>query len=140
MAMEQREARIVSGKIHFHLLVASYHHDIFHHALGRNTCDLVQFETVPMKMYRMNVVTGIAHAQAVAPSLPQTEGWCHVIAGKHLVVDRPCVESVVGCVPLGKGHVNYFVGLWSNCFSLREARVVPMKRLRRRPCRLSFLS
>src|SRR5713101_4783992 len=121
MTVEQGQAGIVSCKIHFDFLISSDHNDILHHACGRYPRELGEFETVPVKMDRVNVVTGIVHPQAVTLALSKMVSRCHRIAGKYGVVDSPQVESVVGCVPLFKGHVNHFVWLWGRSASLGEA-------------------
>ena len=66
MAVKQREAGIVRDKIHFNFLIPADHDHIFHHARSANSGKLGQFEAVAMKVNRMNIVAGIAHAQAVA--------------------------------------------------------------------------
>src|SRR5207302_10005958 len=111
MTVEQGQAWIVRRKIHFDLLVAADHDDILHYARSRYSRDFGKFETVPVKMDRVNVVAGIVHPYAVTLALPEMISGHHRIAGKHSVINCPQVEPMVACVPLGKSHVNHFVRL-----------------------------
>src|SRR5713226_10418141 len=137
MTMKQGQAGIVGCKVYFDFLISTDHDDILHDASTRYSRQLGEFETMPVKMDRMNVVAGIVHPQAVPLALPEMVSG---IAGKHRVINSPQVESVVGSVPLSKGHVNHFVWLCGRSASLGEALVGPMEGLRRCPDRLSFLS
>src|SRR5258708_1175153 len=139
MTVEQGQAGIVRCKSHFDFLISSDHNDILHDACSRYSRELGEFETVPVKMDRMNVVAGIVHPQAVTLALLEMVSGCHRIARKHRVINSPQVESVVGRVPLCKGHVNHFVWLCGSSVSLGEASIIPMERLGRCPARLSFV-
>src|ERR1700693_2685993 len=140
MTVEKRQTGIVSCKVDFDFLISTDHDDILHHACSRYSRELGEFEAVPVKMDRMNVVAGIVHPQAVTLALPEMEIGFHRVARKHRVINCPEVESVVGCVPLGEGHVNHVVWFCSSSVPLREARIVPMERLRRCPRRLCLVS
>jgi hypothetical protein len=41
MAVEQREAGIVSRKVHFDFLISADHDDVLQHTRGRYPCELV---------------------------------------------------------------------------------------------------
>src|SRR5439155_26047616 len=104
MAVEQGQTGIVSCKVHFDFLISPDHDDILHHTCRRYPRELSEFETVPVKMDRMDIVAGVVHPQAVTLPLSEMESRCHRIIRKHSLVDSPQVESVVGGVPLGKVH------------------------------------
>src|SRR5438128_12332748 len=140
MTMKQGQAGIVGCKVYFDFLISTDHDDILHHASTRYSRELGEFETMPVKVGRMNVVAGIVHPQAVPLALPEMESGRHRVARKHRVINRPQVDSVVGSVPLGKGHVNHFVWLCGSSASLGEALVGPMEGLRRCPDRLCLVS
>ena len=69
VAVEEGEAGIVSEEIDFGLLVAAKHKDIFHDTRGWDAGDLGEFESVAMQMDRVDVVTLIAQAEAIAAAL-----------------------------------------------------------------------
>ena len=70
VTMEQREAGIVGDKVDLDFLVASDHDDVFHYSSADFPGKFGEFETMPVKMDRMYVVAGVAHANAIALALP----------------------------------------------------------------------
>src|SRR5579863_8159936 len=87
----------------------------------------------------MNIIAGVAHAEAVALALLQVISRIHVAARKSYAVDRPLIETPVCGIPFGKGHFNHFVRLGGNSIRLGETRIVPVEWLGRRPDWLSFV-
>src|SRR5271157_921402 len=116
MTVEQREAGIIRHKVDLHLLVAADHDNILDDTgrwLPSHTC---QFETVTMKVDRMDVVAGVAHAQPVPFAVTYAKHWMHrlhPILRKREIVDRPPVETTLGCVLLGKDHFDDLIRLWN---------------------------
>ncbi len=72
-----------------------------------------EFEAVAMKVDGVDVVAGVAHAEAVALALLEmdSEAGHHLIHGKAtpLMVQR---LKPSGGVLFGEGHVEGLVGLW----------------------------
>lgn len=69
MAVKERETRVVGREIDFGLLIAAEHEHVFHHAGSRLPGNPGKFKSVAVKMNRMNVITCIAKAKAVALTL-----------------------------------------------------------------------
>ena len=90
-----------------------------------------------MKMDWMNIVTGIAHLQPVAPALFQVKRRRHIHHVESRAVDGPSVKPVNSPVLFGKEHVNYFVRLLHGTIILTKQAVVPFKRVGFYPLRLS---
>src|SRR6266446_5968895 len=102
MTVKQGQARIVSPEVYFDFLIPADHDDILHHTCAPYPRELGEFETVPVKMDRMNVVAGIVHPQAVPLALLEMVSGCHRVARKRRVINRPQVESVVAAFRLVK--------------------------------------
>ena len=66
MAMEECHAGIAGDEIDLGFLIAAQHQDIFHESCRWIARVADQFERMPMQMNRVNVITGIAHPDAVA--------------------------------------------------------------------------
>ena len=60
VAVKECQSRIVGDEVEFEFLKSAQHDHVLDHASGRFACDARQFETVPMQMQRVNVVTGVA--------------------------------------------------------------------------------
>lgn len=73
VAVEQGQTWIVSNEIHFCFLVASQHENIFQHSCHRLSRDASQLKAMPVKMDRMDIVTGVTHPDAVALALLQVK-------------------------------------------------------------------
>ncbi len=71
MAVEQGHPRIIRHKLDLRFLVASEHDDVFENSRRRLAEDLCEFEAVAMKVNGMDVITGIAHPDAVSLALFQ---------------------------------------------------------------------
>src|ERR1700722_10424529 len=80
-------------------------------------------------MNRVDVVTGVAHPQAIPLACIEMKGWRshHLIEGIGDTVDRPTVEPVDRGIIFGKGHVNHLVGRLRARFCVTEAGIIPMK-------------
>ena len=61
VTVEQREARIIRNKIDLHFLVATDHDNILRNTGRRLPRHTRQFETMAVKVDRMDVVAGVAH-------------------------------------------------------------------------------
>src|SRR5207245_10608051 len=107
MAVEQGQTGIVSCKVHFDFLISADHDDILHHTCRRYPRELSEFETVPVKMDRMDVVARIVHPQAVTLALPEMVSRCQRIARRQRVINSPQVDSVLSCVPLCQSPVTH---------------------------------
>lgn len=139
MTMKQSQLWIVGDKIHFSLLITADHYDILHYTCSRLADELGQFEAMPVKMDGVDVVAGIAHADAIALALLQAVGRFHPV-GKYFAIDGPHIEAVIGSVPLGKGHFDDFVRLANRGGQFAKSCITPMKRPRSRPRRFCFVS
>jgi hypothetical protein len=126
VAVEQGEAGIVGNEVDLGFLVSAHHHNVFHHAGGWLSGDPREFEAVPMQMNRVDVITRIAHANAVALPLMQMEGRRrhHLLYGVRHSVDGPLIESVERGVLLFEEHVEHFVGRRGGGAGIAEVRVV----------------
>ena len=69
--------------------------------------ELGQFETVTVKMDGMNIVAGIAHADAIALACFKWNeaGVIICVIGNATAVDGPQVESAIGGVVLRERHL-----------------------------------
>ena len=109
MAMKERQPGIVRREINIDLLIAADHHDIFHHPESLLPVYLSQFETVAMKVNRVNIVSRILHAQAVAFVFFHAQHGLHVLFREGDVIDRPQIETILCRILLGKSHVEDLV-------------------------------
>ena len=107
MAVEQRQAWIVRNEIDFRFLVTSEHHDIFPYPRCRLSCEAGQFKAVTVEVDGMDVITGVAHSNAVTLALLQVKGGRDHFAVHRMrqAIDRPAVEAFVGSVLFGESHV-----------------------------------
>ena len=80
VAVKERKAGIIRDKVDIDMLVTADHNDILHHARGRLSRNAGDFKTVPVKMDGMNIVAGIAHADAIALALMQVVCRRHAAA------------------------------------------------------------
>ena len=62
------------------------------------------------------------------------------VIGYAVLFDTPTIEAPLRRVVLCKGHFESFVGHWRSRAWLCETRIVPVKRLRRRPQRFSCVA
>ena len=74
VAVEEGEAGVVGDEVDLDLLVAADHHNVLHDAGGRLAGDRCELEAVAMQVNGVDIVAGVAHAQAVALALLQVEG------------------------------------------------------------------
>src|SRR5579862_2801957 len=75
VAMEEREAGIIGDEINGGFLVAIEHEDVFANTSRRLASDGGDFECVAMQVNRVDIVTRIAHADAIAlPFLQMKRG------------------------------------------------------------------
>ena len=74
VTVEEREAGMVGEEIDFGLLVPAKHKDIFHDTRRWDAGDLGEFESVAMQMDRVEVITLIAQAKAIAAALHEFDG------------------------------------------------------------------
>ena len=81
VTVEESQAGVVGDEVDLHLLIAADHDDVFDDAGGGLAGDACELEAVAMKMDGVDVVAGVAHAQAVAMALMQVEG-----CGRHHLV------------------------------------------------------
>src|SRR6516162_10785805 len=93
-------------------------------------------------MYRMYVVAGVAHVQAVALSFSQVKrggsrGLRHRIGN---AIDCPAIKTLFGGIVLREGYLKCFVGGRSHCARFREAGVTPFERWWRNPRWFACLS
>src|SRR6266849_5755568 len=65
VAVEEREAGVIRNKIYFGFLVASEHHDIFQYSRRWLSCQAGQLETMAVEVDGMNIVTRVAHPEAI---------------------------------------------------------------------------
>src|ERR1700677_3020391 len=140
--MEERESGIIGDKVYFILLIAAKHHNVFHYASGGRPGEVSQLEGVTMKMDGVNVIAGVAHAEAITLASLEVEcSWSHVArhfaGGKGNSVNGPAVEAIICGVILGEGHFNGFIGRWGRGARLGEVRVIPSKAQRREPLRFA---
>src|ERR1700761_1311264 len=91
MAMEEGRPGVAGNEVHLYLLVAADHNNILHDAGGRLAGDPPELKAVAMQMNGMDIVPGVAHAQAVATTLSQVEGRGrhHLIRRIGDAIDRP---------------------------------------------------
>src|SRR5882724_1479541 len=73
VTVEKRQTRIISDKVYLGFLVSAQHHNIFQDSSGRLSGQACQLKTMAMKMDRMDIVTGVTHANAIALIFPQVE-------------------------------------------------------------------
>src|SRR5712664_2313015 len=90
----------------------------------------------------MNIVTGVAHPQAMALAFLQVKcGWddlaCH---GVGHPVDGPSVETLFGSVIFGEGHIERLIRCSGGVTSFRKARIVPFERPGGKPLRFAGLA
>src|SRR6202158_5521467 len=140
VAVEEREAGIVCLEIDFDFLIAVHHDYIFEYARGGLRGVAREFEGVAMEMDGVNVVTGVAHADAVTLAFFQVKGWLahHLISRISDAVDGPLIESVEGGVLFFEQHGECLVGLGGVCGGIAEVRVIPFERSGRKPLRLGL--
>lgn len=69
MAVEKCEAGIVGYEVDFVGLVSAQHDDVFEDTGGGGSSELCELEAVTMEMDGMDIVTGVAHTDAVALAL-----------------------------------------------------------------------
>ena len=118
MAMEKGQTRIVRDERYLRFLIAAQHQDILDDSCGWETSDAVQLKTVPVKMNRMDVVAGIAHANSITLAFcererDRTRPAGHLAGnGKGSSVDGPAVESFFGCIILRKRHLDRLIWRW----------------------------
>ena len=117
VAVEQGQARIVRNKVDVDCLVSTHHHDVFQDASRFLSSDARNFKNVPMQVNRMDVVTGIPHANAVTLAFFQVEGRGHHlhIAGIRGAVDLPAIEALVRGVRFGEGQVECWLRRGATC-------------------------
>src|ERR1039458_8944402 len=82
-----------------------------------------------MQMNRVDVITRIAHANAVALALVQMEGRRrhHLLPGIRHAVDGPLIESVERGVLLFEDHVQHLVRLGGRDARIAKVGVIPLK-------------
>jgi hypothetical protein len=61
MAMEQGQAGMVSGKVHFDFLMAADHDDVLHYTRSSHSGELSRFKAVAVKVDGANIIAGVAH-------------------------------------------------------------------------------
>jgi len=100
MTVKQREAGIIRNKIDLHLLVAANHDDILDDTGRRLPCQTRQFETVAVKVDRMNVVARVAHAQPIPLALLHAKHRLYMISANAtpLIVHRLKPPSAAFCL------------------------------------------
>src|SRR5580698_6637276 len=140
MAVKQSETGIIGDEIDLHLLIAANHDDIFHHTRRRLPSHARQFETMAVKVNGMDIVAGIAHADPVPLAFTYAKHGLHMIFVERDTVDGPAIESALGRVLLGKGHVENLIGLRYRRSQVSKLGVIPGKRLGSNPPRLALLA
>ena len=73
VAVEESKAGIVGNEVNLQLLVAAKHDHVLHDAGSFHSREISKLKAMAMKMYGMNVVTGVAHPKAIAFTLLQVE-------------------------------------------------------------------
>jgi hypothetical protein len=63
----------------------------------------------------MDVVAYVTHVQPVPFALLYAKHRVHMIFRKRDIVDRPPIETTLGCVLLGRGHFDDLIRLWNHC-------------------------
>src|ERR1700722_19929371 len=142
MTMEKRESRIIGDKVYFILLIATEHYNVFHYASGRRPGEVSHLEGVTMKMDGVNIIAGVAHAEAIAPALLEVEcSWRdvarHFAGGEGKSIYGPPIEAIICGVIFGERHFNSFIGRRSCSARLGEVGVIPSKKRRREPLRFA---
>src|SRR5271165_911324 len=95
-----------------------------------------------MQVYRVDVVAGIAHSNAVALALMKMKRRRrhHLVHRVGNAVDGPLIEAVERGVLLFEEHVEYFVRCRGCGGGIAEVRVVPLERLRWNPLWLALIA
>src|SRR5438132_7858731 len=73
VTVEKRQPRIVSNEVHLGFLVSAQHHNIFQDSSCRLPGQARQLKTMAMEMDWMDIVTGVAHTNAIALALLQVK-------------------------------------------------------------------
>ena len=73
VAMEESEAGVVGNEIDFRLLVAAQHDHVLNDAGSFRSRKISKLKAMTMEMDGMNVVTGVAHPNAIALALLKME-------------------------------------------------------------------
>src|SRR5437879_5569649 len=114
MAVEQSQSWVISDKIHGDLLVPSDHDYVFHDAGSRGSRQTGQLEAVPVEMYRMDVIAGIAHVDSIPVAFLQVKrGRSHCIGHRiGCPVDGPAVEALFSGIVFPEDHLEGIVWCW----------------------------
>lgn len=98
VAVEEGCARIVGDEVDFDFLVAADHDDVFHQAGGGQSGVARDFKSVPVQVDGVDVVAGVAQAQAIALAFFQVMGCGrhHPAYGVRLPIDCPEIEAFEG--------------------------------------------
>src|SRR2546422_2838223 len=107
-----REAWIVGDEIHFGFLVASEHHDILEYSGCGFSREAGQLKAMTVKVDGMNVITGIAHSNAVTLAVLQMKrGGGHFLGhGESDPIDGPAGEAFFGGVVFCGGDLKGHIG------------------------------
>ena len=73
VAVEKCETRVIRNKIDVYLLKTAQHHNVLNDSSGICSGEIGQLKAMTMKVYGMNIVTGVAQLQAVAFTLLQVK-------------------------------------------------------------------
>src|SRR3974390_1267519 len=138
VAMEERLARIVGDEIEFNFLKAAQHHHVLDDASGWLAAEPDQFETVPVQVQRMNVITGIAEFEPVAVALMYRIHRLHRLHRERFAVEGPLVEPIQRAVVFDDRHLDCLIGRGGRRIRFAKARVVPAERLGLYPLRLAL--
>ena len=132
VAVKERQSRVVRNEIDFRFLVTSQHQHVFQDSGGGFSCNAGQLKTMPVKMDRVDVITGVAHMNAIALAFLKVKGRrSHGGVWKRHSVDGPLIEAFFRGVLLFNQHFKGFVGRLGSRSGLGKMGVVP-KELRRR--------
>ncbi len=142
VAVEEGEAGVVGDEIDLGFLIAADHDDIFDDAGGGLAGDLCEFEAVAVKVDGVDVVAGVAHADAVALALMEMKGWRghHLMCGIGYAIDGPLIEAIECGVLFFEEHVEGFVGLRGGWVGIAEVGVVPLEGMGWEPLGLAFVA
>src|SRR6202165_1498385 len=69
MAVEQRQSRLVGGKVYAGAPIGGQHDRVLDHARGGFAINLGDLELVPMQVHRMRIVGAVTKSQPVARAL-----------------------------------------------------------------------
>ena len=107
MTVEESKTGIVGNEVNLHLLVSAEHGYVLHDARSFRSCQIRELKTVAMKMYRMNIITGVAHPKAISDSTTLSiEFSCtHILAIVSLAFSSRLLPRVARSVGLSQNDL-----------------------------------